>query len=107
MPICRVRQALELIQQDLRDRAKFQVQLVEWATKTISSMFATLAEDAKHAKAIEKVVKQIKLPLADEQADLIDDRSFEEIVEQGARVDLSSQPSFEALEVAFQNMSNM
>lgn len=103
LPICRMRQVLELITQDLHERAKFQTQVVEWATKNICSMFITQAESQKQAKQIQRLVEKMKLPLAGEEADLVDERSFEEIVEEGAKVDLSSQPSFEALEAAFAN----
>lgn len=88
----------------MRDKAKFQVQLTEWMTKNISAMFVTMAETQKQARNIQKMVEKMKLPLADEEAELVDNRSFEEIVEQGARVDLSSQPSFEALEAALADM---
>lgn len=104
LPLCRVRQIIELIMQDRRNDYKFQAQLIEWQTKNISAMFTVAARDAKQAKAISKLVKNMKLPLADEEDEVVDKRDFEEVVEQGAKIDVESQPSFEALSIAFKDM---
>jgi hypothetical protein len=101
LPLCRIRQLLELIAQDKREQMKFHAQLVEWQTRNIASMFTVAARDKKQAKSIEKAVKHMTLPLEDEEADVIDTRSAEQIMEQGALVDLESQPSFEALDTFF------
>lgn len=79
---------------------KFQAQLIEWQTRNIASMFTVAARDKKQAKSIEKAVKNMRIPLGDEESDIIDNRSFADIVEQGAKIDLSDQPSFEALSIA-------
>ncbi len=109
LPLCRVRQIIELIIQDKRADMKFQTQVAEWQVKNISTMFTVAARENSQVKAILKAVKQMKLPLADEEADVIDERSFEEVVEQGAIVDIDSkeQPSFEALEIFFSTSPSM
>lgn len=80
---------------------KFQAQLVEWQTRTISAMFTVAAREQSQAREISKIVNKMRLPLADEEADVIDTRNYGEVVEDGARVDLENQPAFEALEAAF------
>ena len=93
--------------QEKRDGLKFQAQLTEWQTKNLAMMFQVAAREDKQARAIVKVVKGMSLPLSDEEeeADIIDDRDYEtEVITAGAKVDLESQPSFEALEAALQHI---
>ena len=67
-------------------------------------MMIGLAQDSKQAKQMSKLVQKMKLPLIDELDTVIDDRSIEEIHEQGAKIDLESQPGFEALNSFFSKM---
>lgn len=104
MPLCRFRQVIELITQEKREQMQFQAAIVEWQTKHIASMFSVAAREDKQVKAIIKAVRKMNLPLNDEEADIIDTRTPDEIVEQGAKIDFSDQPSFEALEGALNNI---
>lgn len=94
---------LEIISQRKTDAARFTAKIVEWQTVNLAQMMTGLAKDPKQAKSMEKYVNKMRLPLADE-TDVIDERSIEEIIEQGAQVDLSTQPSAEALEAALSQM---
>lgn len=98
--MCRVRQIIEIIAQRKLEEHRFTAKIAEWSTKNISSILVGLSQSDKQAKALAKAVERMKLPMADEINVLADDRTIEEIHEQGARVDIESQPSFEALSIA-------
>lgn len=87
------------------DENRFTARVAEWSTKNIATMFVGLAKSPQQAKALSKSVDKMRLPLADEINELLDDRTIEEIHEQGARVNLDSQPSFESLSMALGAMT--
>lgn len=66
--------------------------MIEWQTKNICSMFGVMAETPKAVKAIENAVKKMHLPLTDEVEEK-DNRAFSDVVEEGAKVDVSKQPT--------------
>lgn len=94
---------LEIISQRKTEAARFTAKVVEWQTVNLAQMMTGLARDPKTASNMEKHVKKMRLPLADE-TDVIDERTIEEVIEQGAKVDLDAQPSAEALEAALSHM---
>lgn len=95
---------LEVITQRKTEEARFIARVSEWSTKNISSMFIGLAEDKKQARAMNKMVEKMRFPLADEVNELVDDRPIEEVIEQGALVNLDNQPSFEAIAGALERL---
>lgn len=79
------------------EQVRLQARIAEWQARSISSMFVGLAESPKQAKQLAKMVEKMKLPLADEADEIVDTRSDEDIIDQGGKVDLENQPSFEML----------
>lgn len=73
--------------------------MVEWHAQNVSVVLTGLAESNEASKGMSKIIKGMKLPVAEDEA--VDNRTIEEIMEQGAIVDLDKQPSFESLAGAF------
>lgn len=95
---------IELITQRKMEEARFHTSVVEWQTKNLAAMFVGLAEDPQQAKQMSKMIDKMHLPLSDEADSIVDTRSYDEIHEKGALIDLDSQPSFEALSAAMNHM---
>jgi len=95
-PVCTLRQTIELIQQRLKEEAKFQAQMVEWQTKALGGLLAGLAQDEKVSKNMIKIVTELRL-VSDEDEVIKDTRSLEEVMEQGAIIDPDKLPSTDRL----------
>lgn len=95
LPICRVRQMLELIIQQRTEEFRAKAKIVEWQTRQIAISLSALARTKDQSKAFNNLINKMKLPLPDEE--VVDNRSMEEIIEQGALIDDSTLPSFDAL----------
>lgn len=67
-------------------------------------MFISMSEDKKQARAIKKHVDAIHLPIAEEEKQETDNRTFEEIVEEGAKYNPDDLPDMGALEALFQTL---
>lgn len=81
--------------------------MLEWQTKHIAIALSVLSQSKEQTNAMNKIIKQMKLPLADEENSFEDTKSIEEIIEQGAIVDLDQQPDFESLSALFGGTGNM
>lgn len=106
LPLCRVRQMIELISQRKRAEFKVHARVVEWQTKNLGSLFVALAQDEKQGKALANMVKKMHLPIADDEEDspVVDDRPIEQVIEEGAKVDPSKLPSFGQMSAFLSNM---
>ena len=99
MPICTVRQKVELIQQRQHANATFQAKLVEWETKMLGGLLTGLAQTQEAAKAMAKSIDKASLDLdGEESSKKIDTRTIEEIMEEGALIDDSRLMNFEDME---------
>jgi tRNA(Ile2) C34 agmatinyltransferase TiaS len=72
--------------------------MVEWQTKHLANMLVGLAQDKEQSKAMAKMVEKMVLPLADE--DRTDTRPIEQVIEEGALIDIDKQPTFGQLSAA-------
>lgn len=91
---------IELIAQEKTEDLRLQARLLEWQTKNFGAFLVAVAQSQEQGKALEKMVKRLKLPIGDEV--VVDDRPIEQVIEEGALVDDSDteQPSFEQLSAA-------
>lgn len=102
IPICRVRQMIEIIQQRKTEELRFNARIAEWQAKNIVVGLSALSEHKEQGKAFNSLLKKMRLPLADEEEPtIIDNRSVEEVIEQGAIVDMDKLPSAEQIFAAF------
>jgi activator of HSP90 ATPase len=92
---------IELIAQEKIEDLRLQARLLEWQTKHFGAFLMAVAQSNDQAKALQKMVSRLKLPIGDEVT--VDDRPIEQVIEEGALVDentLVEQPSFEQLSAA-------
>lgn len=91
---------MELIAQEKTEDFRLEARTLEWALRTVGTFFGSVAMSAEQAKGLNKLVKKVKLPLADE--DTTDTRPIEQVIEEGALVEnvTTEQPSYEQLTAA-------
>lgn len=89
---------MEVITQRKTEETRVTARMIEWQTKHLASMLVGLAQDEKQGKAMAKMAEKISLPLSDE--DRTDRRPIEQVIEEGALIDLDRQPNFGQLSAA-------
>jgi hypothetical protein len=106
-PLCSIRQDVELLSQQRQDEARFAMHLESWGVRTLAQFIVQTAQvDQTGFRKLWSQVKDISLD-PDKQSAANDNRSIEEIIEQGAIVpdDRIVPGTFEAFG-AFVNQAN-
>lgn len=103
MPICLVRQTVELIRQRRTDEARLQMRMVEWQTKQIAATLVQVAVDVAQdgRKKMLRDVQSMKLDVGDQVEATSgavegDDFSY---IEDGADVEDAQLPSSEMFQM--------